>query len=209
MLLIQPRRFLRKIYPKALWHYGREEKTIYLTFDDGPIPGITEWILDELAKQGAKATFFCVGANIMKNFAVFSRIAAEGHSTGNHSMFHSKGFSMPLENYLNETDACQKLIGNNLFRPPYGQMKRGQYRALINKGYKVVMWDVISYDYEKISPERCLNIVLNNTRNGSIVVFHDNIKAEQNLKYSLPRVLEHYGNLGYSFKAIDFKTKLF
>lgn len=208
MLLIQPRRFLRKIYPKALWHYGREEKTIYLTFDDGPIPGITEWILDELAKKGAKATFFCVGANIMKNFALYSRISAEGHSTGNHSMFHSKGFASPLANYLNETDACQKLIGNNLFRPPYGQMKRGQYRALIKKGYKVVMWDVISYDYEKISPERCLNIVLNNTRNGSIVVFHDNIKAEQNLKYSLPRVLEHYRNLGYSFKAIDFKTKL-
>lgn len=209
MLLIQPRRFLRKIYPKALWHYTREEKNIYLTFDDGPIPGITEWVLDELALHRAKATFFCVGANVMKNFEVFSRIGEEGHSVGNHSMFHSKGFSTPITNYLNETDACQKLIGNPLFRPPYGQLKRGQYKALIKKGYKVVMWDVISYDYEKISPDRCLKIVLDNTRNGSIVVFHDNIKAEKNLKYSLPKVLEHYGQLGYNFKAIDHKPKLY
>ncbi len=207
MLLIQPRRFLKKIYPKALWHLERENKTIYLTFDDGPVPGITEWILDELKKFNAKATFFCVGANILKHNTVFLRVLEEGHHVGNHSMFHSRGFSTRLENYMDETNTCQKLIGNNLFRPPYGQLKRGQYRSLIQQGYKVVMWDVISYDYEKISPERCLNIVLSNTRSGSIVVFHDNLKAEQNLKYSLPKTLEHFDKLGYTFKAIDFKNR--
>jgi peptidoglycan/xylan/chitin deacetylase (PgdA/CDA1 family) len=205
MLLIQPRRFLRKVYPKALWHLDRREKTIYLTFDDGPIPGITEWVLDELDNHKAKATFFCVGANILKNHGIYTRILESGHSIGNHSMFHSRGFSTRIDNYMDEANACQRLIGNNLFRPPYGQMKRGQYKSLINKGYKVVMWDVISYDYEKIAPERCLSIVLNNTRNGSIVVFHDNYKAEQNLKYTLPKTLEHFKNLGYSFKALDFK----
>ncbi len=207
MLLIQPRRFLRKVYPKALWHFGRQEKNIYLSFDDGPVPEITDWILDELKRHNAKATFFCVGANILKNQDIFSRIIKSGHSVGNHSMFHNKGFSTRVENYLQEAEHCRQLIGNRLFRPPYGQLKRSQCRSLINLGYKIVMWDVISYDYEKITPERCLNIVLNNTRNGSIIVFHDNFKAEQNLKYSLPRILEHFGNLGYSFKAIDAKQK--
>lgn len=207
MLLIQPRRFLKKVYPKAQWHFGREEKNLYLTFDDGPVPGITEWILDELKKYEAKATFFCVGANVLKHESVFARILEEGHSAGNHGMFHSRGFSTGVENYISETEACQKLIGNYLFRPPYGQMKRAQYRNLIKKGYKIVMWDVISYDYEKINPERCLNIVLNNTRNGSIVVFHDNLKAEDNLRYCLPKTLSHFAELGYSFKAIDFKKK--
>lgn len=205
MLLIQPRRFLRKIYPRALWHFGREEKTIYLTFDDGPVPGITEWVLDELARFKAKATFFCVGANIVKHESVFARILSEGHQVGNHGMFHSRGFSTRVEHYLNETESCKHLVGNNLFRPPYGQMKRAQYHGLIKKGYKIVMWDVISYDYEKIEPERCLNIVLNNTRNGSVVVFHDNPKAEQNMKYSLTRTLEYFINQGYTFKTIEAK----
>jgi peptidoglycan-N-acetylglucosamine deacetylase len=202
MLLIQPRRFLRKIYPKALWHLDRQEKSIYLTFDDGPIPGLTEWILEELGKNKIKATFFCVGANILKHPQIYSRILSEGHTAANHSMYHTRGFGSNLKDYIAEAEACSKIIGNNLFRPPYGQMKRGQYRELTRKGYKIVMWDVISYDYEKIEPERCLKIVLNQSRNGSIVVFHDNFKAEKNLHYCLPKFIEHFQNLGYSFKTI-------
>lgn len=202
MLLLQPKRLLRKIYPKAEWHYGRSEKRIYLTFDDGPIPGLTEWVLDELQRHNIRATFFCVGANILKNKLLFERIRDAGHQVANHSMFHGKGFSMPSFDYVKDAEACRQLVGNALFRPPYGQLKRGQYRLLIKKGFRIVMWDVISYDYEKISPEQCLKIAVSNTRNGSVIVFHDNLKAEENLKFVLPRYIRHFRAKGYSFHSI-------
>lgn len=202
-MLIQPKLLVRKIYPKAIWNYGRSEKNIYLTFDDGPIPGLTEWVLDELAKYKAKATFFCVGANILKHPAIFERIKAEGHVVANHTMHHIKGFKYNVADYLREAEACKKLTGNNLFRPPYGQMKRGQYQALCNRNYKIILWDVISYDYEAIPETTCARNVLHNTRNGSIVLFHDNWKAEKNMKYALPVFLEHFSKLGYQFKSLE------
>ena len=203
LLLIQPRKFLKKIYPKALWNFSRSDKLIYLTFDDGPISGLTEWVLDELKKHGIAATFFCVGANILRNPLIFERIKEEGHTVANHSMFHTKGFHSSVESYVSEIDETRELVRNNLFRPPYGQLRRGQYRVLVKRGYKIVFWDVISYDFEKISPEHCLKIVLNKTKNGSIVLFHDNWKAEANLKYALPKFIEHFLGLGYKFKVIE------
>jgi len=201
ILLIQPKSILKKIYPKATWNLNRTEKTIYLTFDDGPIPELTEWVLAELLKFKAQATFFCVGANILKYPDIFEKIKNDGHRAANHTMNHIKGFKHNVSDYLKEVEDCKALIANNLFRPPYGQLKRSQYKALIEKNYRIILWDVISYDYEAIAPEYCLRTVLGNTRNGSVVLFHDNLKAEKNLKYTLPLFLQHFDNLGYEFKA--------
>ncbi|WP_317899559.1 polysaccharide deacetylase family protein [Aurantibacillus circumpalustris] len=181
---------------------NKEEKNIYLTFDDGPIQGLTDWVLDELKKYNIKATFFCVGANIIRNPKVFDRVKIEGHRVGNHTMFHTKGFKTTVGDYIREVEECKRLVENNLFRPPYGQLRLGQYKALVERGYDVILWDVISYDFEHISPLKCTENVLKNTRNGSIVLFHDNVKAETNMKYALPIFLENFLQKGYSFKTL-------
>jgi peptidoglycan/xylan/chitin deacetylase (PgdA/CDA1 family) len=203
LLLIQPKPILRKIYPDATWKISTEEKIIYITFDDGPIPGLTEWVLDELKLYNAKATFFCVGSNILKNTAVFERVIKEEHRVANHTMHHIKGFKTTVKDYLTEAEECRSLIKNNLFRPPYGQLKRSQYKALKERGYKTVFWDVISYDYESITEKKCLGNVINNTKNGSIVLFHDSLKAEKNLRYVLPVFLKHFATLQFQFKALE------
>lgn len=203
ILLIQPKSFLKLIYPKAVWKINTIEKIIYLTFDDGPIPGLTEWVLDELKKFDAKATFFCVGSNILKNPDIFERIKQEGHMVANHTMYHPRGFKTESLNYINEVEDCRKIVKNDLFRPPYGQLKRSQYKALLDKGFKIIFWDVISYDYEKISEKACANNVILNTKPGSIVLFHDNYKAEKNLRYSLPLYLKHFAHLHYKFNVIE------
>ncbi|MDP1799787.1 MAG: polysaccharide deacetylase family protein [Bacteroidota bacterium] len=203
ILLIQPKSFLKLIYPKAVWKINTIEKIIYLTFDDGPIPGLTEWVLDELKKFDAKATFFCVGSNILKNPDIFERIKQEGHMVANHTMYHPRGFKTESLNYINEAEDCRKIVKNDLFRPPYGQLKRSQYKALLDKGFKIIFWDVISYDYEKISEKACANNVILNTKPGSIVLFHDNYKAEKNLRYSLPLYLKHFAHLHYKFNVIE------
>ncbi|MCC6370051.1 MAG: polysaccharide deacetylase family protein [Bacteroidia bacterium] len=202
LLLIQPTSFLKGVYPKAIWHFERTDKVIYLTFDDGPIPGLTEWILEELKRFNAKATFFCVGANILKHNTIFEQVKRAGHTVANHTMHHVKGFQMDVADYLLESEECRKLVNNNLFRPPYGQLKPNQYKAMVEQGYKVVFWDVISYDYEKISPKSCVVKVIKNCKPGSVVLFHDNLKAEKNVKYSLPLVLKYYSEKGYRFEAI-------
>jgi peptidoglycan-N-acetylglucosamine deacetylase len=203
LLLIQPKPLLKRIYPNSLWNVSTDEKVIYLTFDDGPVPGLTEWVLDELKKFNAKATFFCVGANIRKYPHIFERIKSEGHTPANHTVHHIKGFKTTVKDYIEEAETCRKLVGNNLFRPPYGQLKPSQYKALRNKGFKVVFWDVISYDYESIREERCLKNVMTHTRKGSVVLFHDNVKAEKNLRYTLPLFLKHFANLQFEFKALE------
>jgi peptidoglycan/xylan/chitin deacetylase (PgdA/CDA1 family) len=186
-----------------VWKISTTEKNVYLTFDDGPIAELTDWVLNELNKYNAKATFFCVGANILKNPTIFNRIKTEGHQVANHTMLHCKGFKKTVKEYLSEVDECRELIHNNLFRPPYGQLKPSQYKALITNKYKIIFWDVISYDYEKISPQQCAKNVISNTKNGSIVLFHDNIKAEKNIKHALPLFLKHFANLQYQFKVIE------
>jgi peptidoglycan/xylan/chitin deacetylase (PgdA/CDA1 family) len=203
LLLLQPSPLLKRIYPQVTWNMDRAEPSIYLTFDDGPIPVITEWILDLLKDYDAKSTFFCVGANIQKNPAIYERILQEGHSAGNHTMFHSGGFKTRSSEYLKEAAECRKLVNNHLFRPPHGQLKPSQYKALIAEGYRIILWDVISYDYEKISPEKCAKNVLNNARNGSIVLFHDNVKAEANIRYALPLMLRDFSEKGFRFKRIE------
>jgi peptidoglycan/xylan/chitin deacetylase (PgdA/CDA1 family) len=202
LLLIQPNSLLKKFYSKAIWNFDRREKHIYLTFDDGPVPGVSEWVCDELKKFNARATFFCVGSNILKHPEIFERIRSDGHQVANHTMYHSKGFKNPVNAYMTEVEDCRKLVGNALFRPPYGQLKPGQYKALIERGYKIILWDVISYDFEKISAQRCADNVIKNTKNGSIVLFHDNVKAERNLRYALPKFLDHFSRLGFEFRSL-------
>ena len=203
LLLIQPKAFLKKFYRGALWDVATDQNEIYLTFDDGPVPVITEWVLEELKKYNAKATFFCVGSNILKYPRIFERIIAEGHTVGNHTMNHVKGFKCTYADYLKEVESCRELVNNSLFRPPYGQIKPGQFKMLKNKGYKVVFWDVISYDYEQIPPSKCLQNAINNTVKGSIVLFHDSVKAEKNLRHVLPLFLKHFANLQFEFKNLS------
>ncbi len=204
IFLIQPSKLIKKFYSKAIWNIPTSEKEIYLTFDDGPIPGLTEWVLDTLKHYDAKATFFCVGENILKHPQIFKRILQERHQVANHTQNHIKGFNTNLEDYLANTEQCEALTKSKIFRPPYGQLRKSQYRKLLQNGYKIILWDVISYDYEKISQEQCFKNVSKNIKKGSVVLFHDNYKAENNVKFALTETLRKYSELGYVFKALRF-----
>jgi peptidoglycan/xylan/chitin deacetylase (PgdA/CDA1 family) len=201
--LFQPNKILKSIYPKAIWSLSRNEKIIYLTFDDGPVEPLTAWVLEQLEIFNAKATFFCVGSNILKYNSLFEKIKQKDHQVANHTMFHSKGWNTSSQAYLQEVEDCQRLINNKLFRPPYGRITRQQYKQLLEKNFEIIMWDVISYDYEKINPNQVLENVISNTKAGSIVLFHDNIKAEDNLRFALPLFLKHFSELGYKFEKIN------
>lgn len=200
--IVRPPKVLRGLYKEAVWRMDKNEPKLYLTFDDGPIPGLTPWVLDILKKYQVKATFFCVGDNIRKHPDIYERILQEGHSTGNHTFHHVKGWKTKTQDYLLNTEDCQKYMSGNLFRPPYGRMKKAQYSEL-KKKYKIILWDVLSYDYDRlISPEKCLKNVIKYTRNGSIILFHDNLKAEENVKFALPKYIEHCFNLNYKFAKL-------
>ena len=202
MYLVTPPFFLRWYYNQCTWHGSRKDKTIYLTFDDGPIPEVTPFVLDVLKKYEIKATFFCVGENISKNTSLFDRLKQEGHAIGNHTHNHLKGWNQRDEHYLDNVAKCQLHTNTQLFRPPYGRAKRSQLREL-TKHYKIIMWDVLSGDFDlKLSPKKCLDNVLKNTRNGSIIVFHDNIKAIPRLQYALPRAIESLLAQGYTFAKL-------
>jgi peptidoglycan/xylan/chitin deacetylase (PgdA/CDA1 family) len=202
-LLIRPPLLLRKIYKNSVWRMSKTESVIYLTFDDGPIPELTPWVLDVLKKYQVKATFFCVGENISKNPEIFSRIKNEGHQIGNHTYNHIKGWKTKQTDYIENVEKCEVLTQTKLFRPPYGRIKKSQFKTL-EKNYKVIFWDVLSYDYDKLtSPKKCLQNSIKYTRNGSIIVFHDNIKAEENIKFALPHYIEHFLNLNYKFVTIN------
>lgn len=201
-LLVRPPQLLRSFYKDSLWRMDKNEAVIYLTFDDGPIPELTEWVLDILKKYGIKATFFCVGDNIVKNSLIFERIVKEGHQVGNHTFNHQKGWEVKNSDYFENIEKCQEFTKTNLFRPPYGRIKKSQYKQ-IAKHYKVVFWDVLSYDYDKLtSPKKCLDNSIRYTRNGSVIVFHDNIKAQKNLKFTLPQYIEHFLKLNYKFATL-------
>ncbi|MDX8552184.1 polysaccharide deacetylase family protein [Tenacibaculum sp. 1B UA] len=199
-------RILKQLFAKYTWSFFTDKKEIYLTFDDGPIPEVTEFVLDQLHQFNAKATFFCIGDNIRKHSAVFSRIINEGHSVGNHTFNHLNGWKSSNKIYIKNTNKCESLLPDQktkLFRPPYGKIKRKQAKQLLASGYKIFMWDVLSADFDSsITKEKCLQNVLENAQNGSIIVFHDSIKASDNLYYALPKVLKEFSQRGYNFKAI-------
>lgn len=206
--------FIKKIFPNYIWDLPNTEKKIYLTFDDGPTPEITEWVLGQLKKHQAKATFFCIGNNIEKYPSLFSKIINEGHSIGNHTFNHLNGWKNSTKNYLHNIALCKSEILNlnskllnlksPLFRPPYGKIKTAQSKKLRQLGYKIIMWDVLSADFDQsISPEKCLENVLSNVKTGSIIVFHDSVKALCNLEYALPKSLEILKKRGFEFDVIQ------
>jgi len=194
--------FLRWYYPGVVFNRPRGEKKIHLTFDDGPIPEVTPFVLDTLARYGVKATFFCVGENIRSHPALFDRLKGEGHRIGNHTFSHLNGWKTEDAEYLENVVRCQELTGSNLFRPPYGRAKKTQIKAL-RKTHEIVFWDVLSGDFDaRISPEKCCQNVDKHAKNGSIIVFHDSVKAFPRLAHALPRSIEHLLEKGYEFGTL-------
>ncbi|WP_426325917.1 polysaccharide deacetylase family protein [Pedobacter sp. R-06] len=225
MYLIKSPLLLKWYYPSLLWNKSRTEKVIYLTFDDGPIPNVTDFVLKTLKVFNAKATFFCIGDNIVKHPEVFERVKNDGHAIGNHTFNHLKGWKTDNETYLQNTLKCQELTQTNLFRPPYGRIKKSQIKSLksevrspksifqnqqsdlglktIDSGLNIVMWDVLSGDFDtKLSPEKCYQNVIKHTENGSIIVFHDSLKAFDRLSYALPKVLAYFAEKGFTFLTL-------
>lgn len=194
----------RALYGSRLWRVPVEDagKSLYLTFDDGPIPEVTPWVLEQLRPYNAKATFFCIGKNIEAHPDVFAQVKAAGHSIGNHTWDHCNGRHTALTDYLTSVQRCQPLTGTDLFRPPYGRLTREQANAL-GADFRIVMWSVLSGDFDvRIDAERCTRNVLKHAGPGSIVVFHDSVKAWPRMKDSLPKVLEHFAGSGYDFKVL-------
>lgn len=210
-------RFVQSLYPDYIWSLPSDSKTLYLSFDDGPTPGITEFVLEQLKLYHAKATFFCIGKNICKNKDLFYQIQSEGHAIGNHTYNHLKGWETSLTSYVDSVartkEVIEEILGEGdsffkseplLFRPPYGKIKSKQRKALLKKGYQIVMWDVLSLDWNvRERKEKVVENVIKNSKSGSIIVFHDSLKAAKNLKYALPLILEHFSRKGYSFQKIS------
>ena len=204
MFIEQPPQIIRYLYLSAIWRMDKDERAVYLTFDDGPIPRVTPWVLDVLDKYGIKATFFMVGDNIRKHPDEFRMVVERGHRIGNHTFNHIRGLSYDINSYLENTEkACRMMIGTNLFRPPHGYMSPKQY-AELKKRYKIIMWDLVTRDYNrKFNGEQILQKVKKYARNGSIITFHDSIKSEENLKYALPKAIEWLKEQGYEFKVFE------
>jgi peptidoglycan-N-acetylglucosamine deacetylase len=195
--------FLRMFYPSLLWSMPQGNKQLYLTFDDGPHPEITPRVLDLLAKYDARATFFCVGENVAGNPKTYQQILDAGHLTGNHTYNHLNGWKTPLKEYYDSTNKCRELVDSIYFRPPYGRINPCQIQTL-KKEYTIVMWSVLSYDYDhETSAEQCLDYVMRHTNDGAIIVFHDSEKAAPNLFKTLPLVLDHFTKEGYRFERLD------
>ncbi|RYF23600.1 MAG: polysaccharide deacetylase family protein [Flavobacteriales bacterium] len=218
MYLVKSPLLLKWYYPSLTWNKSRSEKIVYLTFDDGPIPNVTDFVLNTLKSFNAKATFFCIGDNIQKHPEVFERLKNDGHAIGNHTFNHLKGWKTEDSTYLENWKECQELTQTNLFRPPYGRIKKSQIRQITdsyllpaenrkqateNNTLQIIMWDVLSGDFDvNLSPEKCYQNVINNTRNGSIIVFHDSLKAFDRLVYALPKTLQYLSEKGYQFGTL-------
>jgi peptidoglycan/xylan/chitin deacetylase (PgdA/CDA1 family) len=217
MYLVKSPLLLKWYYSNLIWNMDRSKKIVYLTFDDGPIPNVTDFVLNTLKSFEVKATFFCIGDNIIKHSAVFERLKTEGHKIGNHTFNHLKGWKTDDKTYFENFLKCQELTQTNLFRPPYGKIKKSQINKLVNswqltvsnelktenRKLQIVMWDVLSGDFDQnLSPEKCLQNVINNTENGSIIVFHDSLKAFDRLKYVLPKTIQYLSDKGYQFGTL-------
>lgn len=210
--------FIKWMHPSwYIWDKSSSQKTIYLTFDDGPIPEITEWVLDILAQKNIKATFFCIGDNVQKHPSIFKKIVDQNHSIGNHTQNHVKGWLTKTDTYIDNVAQAEKTMSSiliisedqkqainfPLFRPPYGKIKRTQAQKLRKKGYEIIMYRTVAYDWEAtITPKQCLQNVIKNTRSGDLVVFHDSIKASRNMKYALPKTIDYFLGKGYKFEAL-------
>lgn len=200
-------RLIQNLFPKFNWKVNTMDKVLYLTFDDGPIPDVTDEILDILDEYNAKATFFCVGENVKKNPQVFEKIIRNGHVAGSHTYNHMNGWNADVDSYLNNMKKAANLVQSELFRPPYGRIRLLQARA-ISKKYKIIMWDVLSGDFDPSnSVEDCYKNVIDNAVPGSIIVFHDSIKSRSNVLGTLPLVLNYFSSLGYRFETL--KADLF
>lgn len=193
-----------------MWSKEQNKKVVYLTFDDGPTPQITDWVLQQLQHYNAKATFFCIGKNVEEQPAIFQRLLNSGNAVGNHTQNHINGWRNRTDIYLNNIEECENAIGNlpnqqqKYFRPPYGKITPRQATAVLQKGYKIVMWDVLSADFDQtITPEECLQNVLNNVLAGSIIIFHDSEKAWPNLQFALPNVLQFLKENQFECKLLD------
>lgn len=196
-------KLIKSVFPGLTWNLPSEDKCIYLTFDDGPTPVITDYVLYILNEFQAQATFFCIGNNVSKHPEIYKRILDEGHSVGNHTYDHLKGWKTKTKDYKDNVDLASTLIDSKLFRPPYGRFKPKQHLALKKLGFRTIMWSVLAIDWNKdVSPEQCLKNVVSNVKPGDIVVFHDSIKAARNMQYALPRALKYFSEKGYDFKRI-------
>ena len=207
---VKTRWFIKKLFPGFVWDMSAAQKTVYLTFDDGPIPEITEWVLDLLKEHVIKATFFCIGDNIEKNPHIFQKLIDGGHTIGNHTFNHINGWKTDGTAYYENIEACRQAItartGNDsrLFRPPYGKIGRQQAKEVKRLGYKIIMWDVLSADFDTtITPQECLENVTKNATNGSVIIFHDSIKAFANLEYALPGVIKYLKENGFRFGTVS------
>lgn len=197
---------VKRCFAKYIWDIPNNKNLIYLTFDDGPTPEITPWVLEVLAKQNVKATFFCIGDNISKHPEIFRQITAHGHSVGNHTFNHLNGWKTTKGIYLKNIRLCENILNNEikLFRPPYGKIKPSQAKALLSEGYKIIMWDVLSIDYDRRTDvEKCVKNATARAASGSIIVFHDSVKAFKNLEYALPRTISILKKKGFGFESLS------
>ena len=202
MYVVKAPSLLKFAYPSLIWHKNRTEKQLFLTFDDGPLPDVTKEIQNILKTNQIKATFFCVGENIVRNPKVYESLQAEGHRIGNHTFNHLNGFQHSTRAYVENVYKCHDLTQSTLFRPPYSKITRAQIAAL-KMDFDIVMWDVISGDFDPmLSPEKCLQNVIKHSRNGSIIVFHDHQKAWPRVEYALPRAIDYWLEKGYSFALL-------
>ena len=203
MFIEQPPWLMRALLSHADWRESEGERCVYLTFDDGPIPEVTPWVLDVLKKYGVKATFFMVGDNVRKHPDVFEQVVQEGHAVGNHTFSHWSGFRHSNKDYLNDVERADRLIGSHLFRPPYGWMRFTQYNTLRRK-YRIVMWDVVTRDYSThLNAREVLQNVCRYARPGSIITFHDSLKSISKLRTALPEAIEWLLEQGYEFRTFS------
>jgi peptidoglycan/xylan/chitin deacetylase (PgdA/CDA1 family) len=205
MYLVKSPLLLKWYYPSLTWNKARSEKAIYLTFDDGPIPDVTDFVLKTLREQNVKATFFCIGDNIQKHPEVFQQLLTDGHQVGNHTFNHLKGWKTDDNTYLENFELCQKLTCSQLFRPPYGRIKKSQVKDIKRRypAMDIIMWDVLTGDFDlALSPVACYQNVVKHTENGSIIVFHDSLKAFERLQYALPKCIEYFKAKGYQFRTL-------
>lgn len=200
MFIEQPPLLYRLLFPEAIWRVKhKNRKVVYLTFDDGPVPEVTPWVLDLLDAYDIKATFFLVGDNVRRSPELFSEIKRRGHSWGNHTMHHMQGMKVTTMRYMRDVTEADRLIGSILFRPPHGLL-RWKQAAIIKSHYNLVMYDLVTRDYsKKLNAEQVVENVKRYTRNGSIIVFHDSLKAERNLRQALPKAIEWLKEQGYEF----------